>query len=66
MATLIPNHPAVHQIRIMRTPLTNRPVTGPDARALSFAGEFEIPSDTQGGEENTIRDESFVDRCFSH
>lgn len=45
MATPIPSRPAVRQIRIMMTPLTNRPVAGPDARALSFAGEFEIPSD---------------------
>lgn len=69
MATLTLSRPVARQIRIMMTPLTNRPVAGPDARALSFAGEFKIPSDNtemDDGEENTIRDECFVDRCFSH
>lgn len=69
MATPIPSRPAVRQIRIMMTPPTNRPVAGPDARALSFAGEFEILSDNakmDDSEENTIRDECSVDRYFSH
>jgi hypothetical protein len=60
VATLIPSRPAVRQIRIMMTPLTNKPVTGPDARALSFAGEFKLPSvntKMDDGEGKTIGNE---------